>query len=72
MNTIERMTRNTVEQELSGLGYNIAKALRSEFRDAAEDYSDLPAEKQVEIYKAILDDLIAGLAHHGITRELAE
>lgn len=60
---------NSVKQKLDGFKYNLAYMLESTVKAARDDYSEFSLEEQLEVYKALLGDMIGTLEHYGVVIE---
>ena len=72
MTTIERiqaMQDNNIRNALDGQRREIALKLKSVLKDLTQDYSDLPEAEQIEVYKALIEDLMRDVDYAGINYE---
>ena len=65
---VQIMSGNSIKQEIDGFKQELASALSSTIKDFS-DVSDLPDDQKVEIYTALMEDLLDILKHHGIVIE---
>ena len=69
MTTIEKMQANSIKQAVDGQRREIALMLKSTLKDLTQDYSDLPESEQIEVYKALIEDLMRDVDRAGINPE---
>lgn len=62
---LQRMTQNTVRQELDGLRYQIAKALRFDWKDS-HDLAGLSDAERAEVLSAVLESVWENLERFDI------
>ena len=66
---VQVMSGNSVKQELDGFKHALSAELKKTVQDFYSDMSDLTDADKVEIYKALLEELLDTLRHHDIAVE---
>lgn len=67
---VQQMAGNSAKQELDGFRNCLANDLKKTVGDSEENMSDLSEGERAEVYKALFDELIDTLKHHGIKFEV--
>lgn len=66
---VQIMSDNSVRQEIDGFKHELASALARTVKDFGSDVSDLSDAEKVEVYMALMDELLDTLKHNGIVIE---
>lgn len=66
---VQIMSDNSVKQEIDGFKHELASALSRTVKDFGSDVSDLSDAEKVEVYMALMDELLDTLKHNGIVIE---
>ena len=66
---VQIMSDNSVKQEIDGFKHDLASALSRTVKDFGSDVSDLTDAEKVEVYVALMDELLDTLRHNGIVIE---
>lgn len=66
---VQIMSDNSVKQEIDGFKHDLASDLSRTVRDFGSDVSDLTDAEKVEVYTALMDELLDTLKHNGIVIE---
>ena len=66
---VQIMSDNSVKQEIDGFKHELASALSRTVKDFSSDVSDLTDAEKVEVYTALMDELLDTLKHNGIVIE---
>lgn len=66
---VQIMSDNSVKQEIDGFKHELASALSRTVKDFGSDVSDLSDAEKVEVYMALMDELLDTLKHNGIVVE---
>ncbi len=67
---VQKMSGNSVKQELDGYKHSLAAELRKTAKDFAEDVSDFSDSEKLEMYKALLEEMFDILQHGGVVIEV--
>ena len=66
---VQIMSDNSVKQEIDGFKHELASALSRTVKDFGSDVSDLSDAEKIEVYMALMDELLDTLKHNGIVIE---
>lgn len=66
---IHIMSDNSVKQEIDGFKHSLGSELSRTVKDFSSDVSDLADAEKVEVYTALMDELLDTLKHNGIVIE---
>lgn len=66
---IQIMSDNSVKQEIDGFKHSLGSELSKTVKDFSSDVSDLTDAEKVEVYTALMDELLDTLKHNGIVIE---
>ena len=66
---VQIMSDNSVKQEIDGFKHSLGSVLSRTVKDFSSDVSDLTDAEKVEVYTALMEELLATLKHNGIVIE---
>ena len=66
---VQIMSDNSVKQEIDGFKHSLGSVLSRTVKDFSSDVSDLTDAEKVEVYTALMEELLDTLKHNGIVIE---